>query len=261
MTNTEYHVHKAVSKSDLDLINRSPMHYKAAKENPVVQTDAMLFGSVVHKLVLEPEIFATEYVVSPKCDRRTKDGKARWKEFLESIEEETVISEELFAEAQTVAEAVHSNPIASRLFQGGKAEQSHFWTDSETGVECKCRPDYLRGGIAVDLKTTADASPESFTKSAYNYRYHVQAWWYLHGLKQCGIDVHDFIFVAVEKTPPYAVCVYAADDLMLELGECEALRNLRTYAECVDTGIWHGYEKEPQIHSLSLPDWVIRNNF
>ena len=89
----------------------------------------------------------------------------------------------------------------------------------------------------------------------------MQAWWYLHGLKRCGIDVHDVIFIAVEKTPPYAVCVYAADDLMLQLGEREAVENLHTYAECEESGIWYGYEKEPEIHSLSLPDWVIKRNF
>lgn len=262
MTNAEYHAHPAVSKSDLDLVNRSPMHYRHVKENPQEQTAAMLFGSVVHKLVLEPETFSSEYAVAPRSDRRTKEGKARWQEFLGSINDEILISEELFSEASAVAEAVRNDPIADKLLTKGKAEQSYFWTNTTTGVECKCRPDYLRAdGIAVDLKTTQNAAPDEFVRSAYNYRYHVQAWWYLHGLKQCGIDAHDFIFIAVEKNPPYAVCVYAADDLMLELGEREALRNLRTYAECVDTGIWYGYEKEPQIHSLSLPDWVIRNNF
>ena len=231
MTNSEYHANKAVSKSDLDLINRSPLHYINAAQNPKEQTESMLFGSVVHKLVLEPETFAAEYIAAPKCDRRTKEGKARWQEFIDNITTETVISEEMLTEATAVAEAIRKNPVADKLLKGGKSEESYFWTDSVTGIECKCRPDYLRpDGIVVDLKTTENASPEKFVKSAYDYRYYVQAWWYLHGLKQCGIDAHDFIFIAVEKKPPYAVCVYAADDLMLQLGEREAVENLRTYA-------------------------------
>lgn len=262
MTNAEYHAHPAVSKSDLDLINRSPLHYYNVKQNPKEQTEAMLFGSVVHKLVLEPEMFAAEYITAPQCDRRTKEGKALWQEFADSVKNETVITEELFSEAKAIAEAVKNNLIADKLLKGGKAEQSFFWTDKDTGCECKCRPDYLRAdGIVIDLKTTENASPSKFTKSAFDYRYHVQAWWYMHGLQQCGIDAQDFIFIAVERKSPYAVCVYAADDLMLQLGECEAVENLRTYAECEKTGIWYGYEKEPEIHSLSLPDWVIRQNF
>ena len=58
MTSVEYHAHKAVSKSDLDLINRSPLHYYNAKQKPNEQTEAMLFGSVVHKMILEPDTFA-----------------------------------------------------------------------------------------------------------------------------------------------------------------------------------------------------------
>ena len=261
MTNQEYHSHMAVSKSDLDLIARSPAHFKYIKEHKPEQTDAMLLGSVVHKLVLEPATFAAEYAVAPAVDRRTKAGKETWAEFSKAIGSETIISSELYSKAHLIAESVKSNKIASKLLSGGKAEQSFFWADSQTGIECKCRPDYLKGNIAVDLKTTLNASPEEFVKSAYNYRYHVQAWWYLEGLRQNGINAADFIFIAVEKEPPYSVCIYCADELMLELGERKARENLSTYAECLKSGIWHGYEKEPQIHSLSLPDWVIRKEF
>lgn len=262
MTNREYHADGAVSKSDLDLINRSPLHYFEEKNNPREQTEAMLFGSVVHKLVLEPETFSTEYAILPKADRRTREGKELYREFTEALADEAVISEELYTEAFKVAEAVRNNPIARKLLQGGKAEQSYFWVDSDTGAECKCRPDYIRpDGVVIDLKTTENASPEKFTKTAYDYRYHVQAWWYLNGLRQNGIPAEDFIFIAVEKKPPYAVCVYAADELMLTLGETEAKENLNTYVDCLTSGIWHGYEKTPEIHSLSLPEWVIKKNF
>lgn len=261
MTNTEYHSHSAISKSDLDLIARSPAHFKYTKEHKPDPTDSMLFGSVVHKLVLEPETFTAEYAVAPAVDRRTKAGKEAWTEFSDSINGETVISSDIYSKAHLIAESVRNNKLANKLLSGGKAEQSYFWTDSQTGVECKCRPDYLKNNIVIDLKTTINASPEEFVKSAYNYRYYVQAWWYLEGLRQNGIDVTDFIFIAVEKEAPYTVCVYCADELMLELGEREARRNLNAYAECLKSGIWYGYEKEVQIHSLSLPDWVIRKEF
>lgn len=261
MTNAQYHAHAAVSKSDLDLINRSPLHYKAAKEQPAEQTEAMLIGSVVHKLVLEPDGFPAEYAIAPKCDRRTSEGKAIWKEFVMNCGERTTVSAENYRKAKAIADSVLSNTAVQKLLTGGHAEQSYFWTDADTGIECKCRPDYLRSSVAVDLKTTNDASPEGFIKSAYNYRYHVQAWWYLHGLQANGIDVRDFVFIAVEKEPPFAVCLYAADDLMLQLGEREAKANLHTYAECISSGLWHGYDSTPTIHSLSLPDWVIRKEF
>jgi len=179
MTNAEYHAHPAVSKSDLDLVNRSPAYYRYVKENPREQTAALIFGSVVHKLVLEPEKFDEEYAVAPLVDRRTKKGKEDWCEFVAGLNGETVIDSSVYESARLAAASVMKHPIAARLLQGGQAETSWLW--EENGVQCKCRPDYLRTDIkcVIDLKTTLNASPDSFTKSAYDYRYHVQAAWYL----------------------------------------------------------------------------------
>lgn len=262
MTNAEYHANPAVSKSDLDLINRSPKYYRYVKDNPRESTPAMLLGSVVHKLVLEPESFASEYAVCPAVDRRTKAGRETYQAFVDSLHDGVeVITDDIYKTALAMAESVKNHQIAANILQGGQAESSYFW--EESGIQCKCRPDYLRTDIkcVIDLKTTQNSSPESFMKSAYDYRYHVQAAWYLRGLKVCGVGVETFIFIAVEKEPPYTVCAHAADDLMIQLGEQVAIENLRTYAECRNTGIWYGYEKEPEIHSLSLPDWVIRKYF
>ncbi len=262
MSNAEYHADPAISKSDLDLINRSPAYYKYVKENPREQTAAMLLGSVVHKLVLEPDIFAAEYAVCPATDRRTKAGKEIYQAFIDGLHEGVeVITEDVYKTAQAMAESVKNHPIAARLLQGGQAENSYFW--DESGVKCKCRPDYLRTDLkcVIDLKTTQNASPESFVKSAYDYRYHVQAAWYLRGLKACGIDVENFIFIAVEKEPPYTVCVYTADELMIKLGNDTADENFRTLCECISSDNWFGYESTPIIHDLSLPDWVTRKYF
>lgn len=262
MTNAEYHADPAISKSDLDLINRSPAYYRYVKENPKEQTSAMLLGSVFHKLVLEPETFAAEYAVCPAVDRRTKAGREVYQSFVDDLQEGIeVITDDIYQTAQAMAESVKNHPIAARLLQGGQAETSYFW--EENGVECKCRPDYLRTDIKsiIDLKSTQNASPESFVKSAYDYRYHVQAAWYLRGLKACGVDAENFIFIAVEKEAPYTVCVYTADDLMIKLGNSEADENLDTFCKCMRSDNWFGYEETPIIHSLSLPDWVARKYF
>lgn len=262
MINAEYHADPAISKSDLDLINRSPAYYKYVKENPIEQTAAMLLGSVFHKLVLERETFAAEYAVCPAVDRRTKAGKETYKSFVDVLHDDVeVITDDVYKAAQAMAESVKNHPIAARLLQGGQAELSYFW--EENGVQCKCRPDYLRADIkcVIDLKTTQNASPESFVKASYDYRYHVQAAWYLRGLKACNVNAENFIFIAVEKDPPYTVCVYAADELMIKLGNSEAGENLSTLCECMRSGNWYGYEETPIIHSLSLPDWVTRKYF
>lgn len=258
MTNAEYHAHHAISKSDLDAVHRSPMHYLYRKENSQHQnTSAMLAGSVVHKMVLEPETFSEEYIAAPAIDRRTKAGKEEYAAFEQEAVGKIIVPKDMITLAENIAEAISHHKTARALLSGGKAETSHFWTDIRTGLECKCRPDYLRSGFCVDVKTTQNASLEAFEKAAYNYRYHVQAYWYLQGLKQCRIsDADDFVFIAVEKEPPYAVAVYYADDLMLSFGEREARSDLDILSECIHTGVYHGYENSVQ--PLSLPKWAAR---
>ena len=182
MTNREYHADPAISKSDLDQIHRSPMHWQYRKAHPPEQTPALLVGSAVHKMILEPSGFADEFVVAPETDRRTKAGREAYQAFQESAAGKTVITPELYRLCTDMAEALHHCQTARQLLTGGKAEQSFFWDDARTGIRCKCRPDYLRDGFCVDYKTTQDASPEAFQKAAYRYRYPVQAYWYLHGL-------------------------------------------------------------------------------
>ena len=78
ITNEEYHADPAVSKSHLDQIARSGYHYWARYLNPdrqpVKPTAAMLFGTLVHTAVLEPDELRNRYDLAP--DRRTKAGKA-----------------------------------------------------------------------------------------------------------------------------------------------------------------------------------------
>lgn len=255
MTNSEYHAAEGISKSDLDLIHLSPAHYKARKGNQA-QTTAMLIGSALHKLVLEPDDFGSEFITAPECDRRTKEGKAVYAEFLERSAGKSLLTAQQMTELTAVSSAVRNDPLAGKLLKSGKAETSYFWHDEVNGLLCKCRPDYLKGRYCIDLKTTQSARPEDFMKSAYNFRYHVQAYWYLQGLKACGADAEEFIFIAVEKDPPYAVCVYAAGEDFLRLGEKEAEKDLETFCRCLETGNWHGYDEEPTVHTLELPAWA-----
>jgi len=105
----------------------------------------------------------------------------------------------------------------------------------------------------VDLKTTLDAS-SAFEKSAYNFGYHHQAAWYLYGCRAAGIDCRDFIFVAVEKTYPYAVAIYGAADHLIEVGRQEVRAAIRTYAVCLESGEWPGLTSG--VINLDLPLWA-----
>ena len=250
ISNAEYHADPAVSASHLHAVAASPYHYWSRfldPNRPVIEpTAAMRLGSLVHCAVLEPDELNSRYAIAP--DRRTKDGKATAAMLAASgIEAVTAADMEL---AMAMAASVRSHQAAAELLRNGKAEQSFWWDDVDTGLRCKCRPDWYYGATVVDLKTTTDASPQGFAKSVANWRYHVQQAHYM-----AGTFAERFVFIAVEKTYPYAVGVYELDATAMNVGYALRRNNLQTIADCRAINEWPGYSQG--IQNLSLPGWAL----
>ena len=191
LTEKEYRAHPAISRSELWWMNRSPEYFKYRKEHPVEPTPALLFGQVVHKLLLQPEDFDTDFLVAPIVDRRTKIGKDVWAEFIASADGKTVVDNDTYEQAVVMVSAAITNPKVMELLNG-EHEQEFFWFDPDTDVQCKCRLDsWFRDEkgvpVIVDYKTTTDASYRSFLKDVVNYGYYFQAAMYSEGLIQTGM--------------------------------------------------------------------------
>ena len=247
-TNAEYHADPAISASHLDAVEISPYHYQCTFLDPnrpaVEPTAAMRFGTLVHCAVLEPDELNARFAVAP--DRRTKEGKAAAAEFKAAGIEPVSAAD--MAIAVAMRDAVRSHPDAMALLKEGQAEQSYWYDDKPSGLRCKCRPDWMTGDTLVDLKTTTDASPRGFAKSVAQYRYHVQADHYL-----AGTLARRMVFIAVEKTYPFAVGVYELDQDALDHAIVLRHQNLQTIADCQAIREWPGYPSQ----TISLPKWAL----
>lgn len=260
MSNEAYHSCTGISKSGLSLILKSPLHYynRYIVGEKIEPTPALILGTAFHTRVLEPEKF--NYVVAPKCDRRTKAGKATYAEFLAQSEGKEILKPEEMEKVVGMANAVLAHPTASALLAPGEgvAEESIFWNDKETGELCKCRPDFRRfDGVLVDVKSAQDASPEGFSKAAFNFGYHIQDFFYRAGTSiATGENYYAFVFIVVESAPPYAVAIYMLDEDSKMVGESETKKALADYSECRKADMWRGYD--PSITTLSLPGWAFK---
>jgi hypothetical protein len=257
LSNELYHSGPGLSKSSLDVLAKSPAHFYDRYLSPVKErreeTAAMAFGTAFHTCVLEPHDFAN-WVVLDKVDRRTKEGKAAAEaaEAKASAQGGRVINRADMDVISAMNTAILSHPVAEHL-ETGVPELSVYWIDEDSGVFCRCRPDWLGSSAVVDLKTTDDASPKGFLRSAYIYRYWVQAAFYLDGLSANGIDVPYFIFAAVEKARPYPVVAYNPTHEMIQAGRREYRRLLKLYADCASSKTWPGY---PLWADMELPSWA-----
>ena len=261
MSNAEYRKKEGISSSDLKKMMKSMASYKYYKDHPEDNdSEAFQFGRAYHKLMLEPDDFDNEFIVSPKFDRRTKDGKAAYEAFLAQAEGKEVINEETYQKLLEMQAALYETPFVKLLIKG-EHEKSFFWVDEETGIPCKCRPDSFGQikdqYICVDLKTTNDAETDKFMRDALKYGYDIQAYHYCQGLENAYKQPFKFIFIAQEKTAPYLVNVLEADEYFMKSGEELTKDLLIKYKKAVETDTWEGYMgKDSGINSLSVPAWL-----
>lgn len=264
ISNKEYRQREGLSASDLKRMVKSMAHWKYAKDNPEdADSPALLFGRALHKLVLEPSDFDNEFVVSPKFDRRTKEGKAQYEKFLEDSKGKDIIDEETMQTLCDMRDSLYATPFVKKLING-EHEKSFFWEDSTCGIPCKCRPDSfgkINGNhIIVDLKTCSDAETSAFMRDSQKFGYDIQAAHYCEGLKQIYGEDFSFVFIAVEKKPPYAVNILQADEYFLANGLEVRNALLETYKKCVELNEFPGYmgfsEDKNFINTLSVAKWL-----
>lgn len=267
MQSTQYGLHEkvpfdqyqqwpAVSKHQLDLIARSPAHFQAAKENPPEVTHAMQFGTAAHTWILEPEQAVTEIAVRPKYDRRTKAGKEMAEHFEVNNHGKTIITEEDARHIAKMAGAVSQHPLANGLVKSAHHIEASVMHRHTIGVDTRCRPDIIGQDIVVDLKTSYDGSRDAFAKTMHKYRYHVQAAFYLDLLQGEGLvgPSAQFVFLVVEKLPPYGVALYAVTPDDVDRGRLEYEADLIRYKHGMETGDWPGYSRA--IDYIALPAYA-----
>ena len=257
LSNKEYHSseYHALSKGGIDRMLTSPAHFRQQLliRNP--PTPEMVFGGAFHTITLEPHLEEALVVVKKSAPKGERDKLAEDGKYL--------IAEDSRNDIEGMVESIKKSETANNLIFHPEAvyEESFFWLDPTYGFLCKCRPDVrIRPlGVLVDLKSTKDASAKDFAKSCAYYHYDSQSGWYLNGanetLKDEGVFYRDFIFVAVEKTPPYGVGVYRATQEMLDNGRTKIRSVLPVYAECLKTDQWPAYEDAVQ--DIYLPGWAM----
>ena len=263
MREKEYRASNGISRSELWQLRESPEKFKWAQDHPEEATPALIFGSLVHKLLLEPEAFDEDFAIMPDVDRRTKAGKEAFASFLSGAEEKTIITLDDYKKASEMAQKAKETPFVNKLLNG-EHEKAFYWNDDLTNELCKIRLDCISEisgkKIIVDYKTTANASTDSFMRSAINYGYDFQAAMYCEGYEKSTGEKPLFVFIVQEKEPPYAVNILQADEYFLKRGYDIFRELVGIYHDCKESGNWYGYlGAYDVINNLALPSYLAKD--
>jgi hypothetical protein len=255
----EYHSGPGISASQIAAwLETCPAYWRADQDKTTEPSDAMRFGSLVHTMTLEPDEVAVRYAVEPchidgeKINRRKpahREWLANWRASVDDAQE--LIDGATWARASALAQAVTRDPrwAPLREAQDAVVERSYYWTDAETGLLCKCRPDLFAAGVVVALKTTRDSAAPAFAKQADNLHYGMKAAWYLHGVEQAtGQRPDGFVWLTISDrlVPEW----YSLDQERLELGAAAWRKALDEIAVCDEADEWPTYSDQAGIVNL-----------
>ena len=287
-----YHGAPGFSHSKSKLMS-PPARLKADMDaDDETETDnvALIMGTLVHAAILEPDKPLPKLVMKPEDPNfyRTNVGK-QWKAEQHKLGKVILKVEELAA-VNAMVDSIKAHATCKRIFATGRSEVSIFErvsveigrADITSGLDTiaknimmtqevllKARMDWLpEGNALVDIKTVlgGGAEPDEFQKIITARRYWTQATWYLDRWNSCfarfieGKEYQpycqpkeNFVFIAVEKVPPYLVNTFYIDEETLNLGRRQNARDIESYARCIKNGVFPGFSED--IKKIGITDW------
>lgn len=245
----DYHADNSVSNSGLSMLSKkTPQHFRRYQDGKIKRkTKSLTFGTDLHCLVLEPDVFLKTYAIGPDV---RKNANA-WKDFAANNSDKKLLKQSEYDHLLGLESQINESCAAVKWYFSlpGECEVSYFWTDTVTGLKCRCRADrvvdmgeYI---IVADLKSARDASYNGFLRAISDNGYYRQDAFYTRGIETIEQKPVKFIFLVVESDS-LVFAAYELDQTDKDDGAQEIDLLMRTIADCNESGVWPGFSDRIQ---------------
>jgi hypothetical protein len=217
------------------------------------------FGNAFELALLNPTEYAEKVAVAEdaqwiasanlvkKYEKPRNSGayqQAR-KEFLEANTGKYIIEDTDYERIKCMLESCYKDRIIQGLIKNIECQLSLFWTDQETGLRLKTRPDICKRkkNVVVSLKTTEDGSPQAFSRDLAKYDYPLQAAIEITGCINTGLmeQVDNYFWLVVEKQAPFNATIYEFDKTDIEFAMDELRFLLNKIKRAEKENLYPGY--------------------
>lgn len=242
---------RPLSYSSIKEFGKSPRNYIQYLYDKKEPTKEMIFGSLIHCLLLYPSLFQDQYIVAPDVDRRTKDGKAEWERFVQEANGKQVVAGEDFDTANEIVVSLLGNSEIKKHIQDCKAYE-HEWREEMFKLPFRGFFDGLSDNYVLELKTASDASPQTFNRDFFNRKYHIQAALYHQA---SGLPIK---YIVAETKAPYNFYMTTVSQDVINYGWNELIRLTDKFHECMVLQAWDkSYDfMTTETMSIELPSWI-----
>lgn len=171
---------RPLSFSSLKEFAKSPRHYLDYILKPKTPpTDAMKMGSMIHCMLLTPELFNDEFAIAPEINKRTNAGKEEWAQFTAMHADKTVVTNEDYEHARRVTDIVMSNENNKYIIQNCHDFEQE-WSMDMDDLPFKGFFDGVSSEYILEVKTINDAHPKNvmsdFLKESIIFKQHYMQW-------------------------------------------------------------------------------------
>jgi exodeoxyribonuclease VIII len=232
-------------------------YYVSKTQSPPDLSDKLpvIIGDCVHQVLLEKkevvdvvshypaDCFKSNGAINPKPAGEYRE--------LMAAQGKYVLKDEDFRRVFEICNSVLATPLGDLVTRDDIVfEEPVFWTDQATGIDCRCKPDFLYMGEnevrCYDLKVTDSAAPENWSRIAKRLNYWLQTAHYCSGLSQVHNLPVSFIFWVVEASWPYRIAHYEFDSISMERGATAYSRMLNELKRRTEENDWtEDWEKKP----------------
>ena len=269
-----YRKHEAYSQTDLKFIadpDNTPRKFlRMRRGHEEKESAAKTLGSAMHCKLLEPWAFSDRYAMPKKDEpigpRNLKAGKAAWKKFAEENPGKILLTEDQRNTIIALSESIKNTPgirpylepepqnVETCFFRN---PPDHYADAIPNGIKIRTDKFLEKRNCIVDVKTTIrPASVKGFRRTIQEYELHVQAAFYKDMVKHFTGEEPDFVFIVLEKFPPYDIALHRILPRYEDMGREIYREGLRILSRCHIEDRWPGYPDTVQ--EIDIPDWVER---
>jgi hypothetical protein len=243
----------ALSYSSLSRFAKSPQHFIRYKVDEKVKTPSMIYGSLFHCLVLEPDNFNEKFYMINEENRPEKDKgmtsnkNKEWKAQIIESEKRQLVTIDQFETAKLQKTYLFENETIREILD--KVTETEIKDEIEVmGFRIvRVKDAVLHGGI-IDIKTTSDIM--RFKNEIIRMNYHLQAGVYSYS------DSIRFFNAVIDSDNYTALFEYDIDIIDAGIEYFEFL--LKEFQRCIFSNAWdQGIEfyHGSKIIKATLPNW------
>jgi hypothetical protein len=133
------------------------------------------------------------------------------------------------------------------VFERGRPEQTLIWHESEAGIWCRARPDWLTDDHKICLhykSTTSTARPETFLRGpmrTYGYAFALR--FYARGLTAVSsLDQARHLILAQEQEPPHSCSLIGLSPALTAIEDRRVQEAIAIWGKCVTENKWPSYD-------------------